>query len=177
MGVTAVLAETNGASGSSTQTLDLSNVNFGSVDSAELVPADNPLTAGADKHSFEKWLRLYVSDMGTSSQLDNVKMWLSDNGSGWELEEGMSTNLITSGYSAKSYPSGGPVETDSPDASVAMPESEPLSANVGIAGSLGGILTTAPNYSDWIVLQLDVGVTTPAGAVQAKTITIQWDEM
>lgn len=177
MGVTAVLAETNGASGSSSQTLDIANINFGSIADAELIPATYPLTAGANKHSFEKWLRLYVSDMGNSSQLDNIKMWLSANGTGWELEEGMSTNLVTSGYSAKSYPSAGPVETDSPDASVAVPESEPSGANVGIAGALSGILTSAPNYSDWIVLQLDVGATTPAGAVQAKTMTIQWDEM
>ncbi len=177
MGATAVLAETNGASGSSTQTLDIANVNFGSLDDAELVPADNPLTAGADKHSFEKWLRLYVSDLGTSSQLDNIKMWLSDNGTGWALEEGLSTNLVTSGYTADSYPAGGPVETDSADAGVAVPETEPSGANVGIAGSLSGILNSAPAYSDWIVLQLDIGATTPAGAVQAKTITIQWDEM
>jgi len=177
MGVTAVLAETNGASGSSVQSVDIANVNFGSVDDAELVVLDYPLTAGANEHSFEKWLRLYVSSMGTSAQLDNIKVWLSDNGTGWALEEGISCNLVTAGYSAPTYPTAGPVDTNSPDATVAIPETEPASANVGIAGSLSGILTSAPAYSDWFVLQLDVGATTPAGALQPKTLTIQWDEM
>ncbi len=177
MGATVVLAETNGPSGSPTETLDISNVNFGSVAQAELDPATYPLTAQADGHSFEKWLRLYVSSLGGSSQLDNIKIWLSSLGGGWKTGEGMSANLRESGYSEASYPSAGPIETDSVDADQVMPEAEPSGPNLGIGGVLSGQITSTPAYSDWAVLQLDVTASTPAGSVNQKTITIQFDEM
>lgn len=177
MAATVVLAETNGPAAGSSETLDISNVNFGSTDAAELTPGSFPITAQADGHSYEKWLRLYVSSLGTSTQIDNLKIWLSNLGGGWKTGEGMSTNLRESGYSADSYPTAGPVQTNSPDADQAMPESEPSGPNAGIAGSLSGNITSAPAYSDWIVFQLDVTASTPAGAVNQKTFTFQWDEM
>jgi len=174
---TLVVAETNGPSATAVETLDPSNLNFGSDDSAEIVPASHPIVAMADGHSYEKWLRLYVSALGDSSVVDNVKVWLSDLGGGWQTGEGVSCNLVTTGYSAASYPTAGPVNTDSADATEAMPESEPGSANVGISGSLTGQITSAPAYTDWIVLQMDVTASTPAGAVNTKVLTFQWDEM
>jgi hypothetical protein len=149
---------------------------MGSSDLAELTPGSYPVTAKADGHAFEKWLRLYVSDMGGSTQIDNVKVWLSNLGGGWQTGEGMSCSLTESGYTAPTYPTGGPIETNSSDAVNAMPETEPTGANVGIAGSLSGSLTAAPGYTDFFVLQLDVTASTPAGAVNQKTITFQWDE-
>jgi hypothetical protein len=176
MAATVVLAETNGPVAGSTETLDIANVNFGSNDSAEIVPATYPITAAADGHSYEKWLRLYVSLLGGSTQLDNVKVWLSSLGGGWKTGEGISTNMRTSGYTAKTYPTAGPVETNSPDADQVMPETEPASANLGIGGSLAGTITSVPSYTDWCVLQLDVTAATPAGGVNQKTLTYQWDE-
>lgn len=176
MAATVVVAETNGPSGSTLETLDPNNLNMGSNDSAELDPATYPITAQADGHSFEKWVRLYVSDMGTSSIVDNLKIWLSDIGAAWKTGEGMSANLRESGYVQASYPAGGPVEVDSTVADQTMPETEPSGPNIGIAGSLGGQITTTPAYSDWAVLQLDVSELTPAGSVNQKTITMQWDE-
>lgn len=176
MAATIVLAETNGPLATATETLDVSNVNMGSDDGANLVPATYPVTAQTDGHSYEKWLRLYMSDLGGSTQIDNVKVWLSALGGGWEAGEGMSASLVTSGYTAPSYLTGGPIETDSADAINAMPETEPGGANVGIGGALAGALTTVPTYTDFFVLQLDVSSLTPAGAVNQKTITFQWDE-
>ncbi len=176
MAATVVLAETNGPQASSTETLDVANVNMGSTDAAALVPTSAPITAQVDGHSYEKWLRLYLSDLGGSAQIDNVKVWLSNLGGGWKTGEGMSASLTESGYSAPSYATGGPVETDSTVAVNAMPETEPAGANAGIAGSLSGALTAAPGYTDFFVLQLDVSNLTPAGAVNQKTITFQWDE-
>lgn len=176
MAATVVVTETNGPQASAVETVDPSTLNMGSVDDAELVPASYPIVAQADGHAYEKWIRLYVSDMGGSSIVDNVKIWLSNLGGGWKTGEGMSTNLRTSGYSAASYATGGPVDTDSAVADQVMPESEPAGANLGIAGSLTGQITSAPAYSDWAVLQLDVTASTPAGAVNQKTITFQWDE-
>lgn len=177
MGATVQLAETNGPSGSSVETVDIANINFGSNDSAELAPSSYPIIAKTDGHAFEKWLRLYISDMGTSSQIDNLKIWLSNLGGGWKAGEGLSTNMRTSVYTAASYPAGGPIETNSVDADQVTPESEPAGPNLGISGSLSGQITSAPNYSDWCVLQLDVTASTPAGSLNQKTLTMQWDEM
>lgn len=176
MPATVQVAETNGPFASSSETIDPSNINMGSDDSAELVPATYPITAMADGHAFEKWLRLYVSAMGGTSIVDNIKIWLSSLGGGWKTGEGMSTSLRTSGYVSMTYPTAGPVDTDSPDADQVMPEAEPGGPNLGISGSLGGQITASPNYSDWAVLQLDVTNLTPAGSLNQKTITFQWDE-
>lgn len=176
MAATIVLAESNGPLASVVESLDVSSVNFGSSDGANLVPTAAPITAQTDGHSYEKWLRLYLTDLGGSAQIDNVKVWLSDLGGGWAAGEGVSTSLVTSGYSAPSYPVAGPIETDSADAPEVMPESEPAGANVGIGGSLAGSITSALEYTDFFVLQLDVSASTPAGAVNQKTFTFQWDE-
>jgi len=176
MAATIDIAETNGPAATSVETLDISNINFGSDDSAELIPATYPITAEADGHAYEKWERLHVSAMGGSSQIDNLKIWLSGLGGGWKTGEGMSTNCREGGYSAESYPAGGPVETDSAVADQAMPETEPTGPNMGIGGSLGGQLSGI-GYSDWMIFQIDVTEGTPAGSVNTKTFTIQWDEM
>ena len=176
MSATVVLAEQNGPSASAVETLDIANVNMGSDDSAELVPATYPIVAMADGHAFEKWLRLYVSAMGGSTVIDNIKVWLSGLGGGWKTGESMSTNCRTSGYSAASYPVGGPVNTDSAVATQTMPEAEPSGPNAGIGGTLAGTITAAPNYSDWMVFQLNVTASTPAGALNQKTFSVQYDE-
>ena len=173
---TIVFSETNGILASAVVTDDISNINFGNDDSPNIVPASHPVIAQADGHSFEKWLRIKVTALGEASIVDNFKMWLSDNGTGWKTGEGISTNLKTSSYSASSYPVGGPVEIDSSEAVNAIPETEPASANIGISGSLSGQITVVDSYTDYIVLQLDVSASTPAGSLQQKEITVQWDE-
>lgn len=176
MAATVQLNETNGPSATQVETGNVSNVNMGSVDAANLVPATYPIVAMADGHAFEKWVHLYVSALGGSTQVDNMKIWLSSLGGGWKTGEGMSTNCRTSGYSAATYPVPGPVDTDSSVATQVMPESEPAGANLGIGGSLSGAITSTPAYSDYAVFQLDVTASTPAGAVNTKTFTFQWDE-
>ncbi len=176
MPATVVITETNGPLASSVESVDPSNINMGSNDSAEIVPATYPITAQADGHAFEKWLRMYVSDFGGSSIVDNIKIWLSNLGGGWKTGEGWSANLRESGYVQASYQSGGPIDTDSSIAGQVMPEAEPSGPNLGIGGSLGGQITAVPAYSDWGVVQMDVTNLTPAGSVNQKTITFQYDE-
>ena len=175
MAATVVLCESNTAG--ETETQDIDNVNMGSVDETEIVPADHPLTAKADGHSFEKWLRLYCSDLGGSSQIDNLKVWLSGLGGGWKQSESMSTSLKEAAYVDPAFNGGGPIDTDSADAINAMPEAEPGGANLGIGGVLNGIIDTPPAYSDYMVLQLNVLADSPPGNVNQKTLTAQWDEM
>lgn len=176
MPATVVITETNGPLASSLENVDPDNINMGSNDSAEIVPATYPIVAQADGHAFEKWLRIFVSDLGGSSIVDNLKIWLSSIGGGWKAGEGMSVNMRESGYVQASYPGAGPIDTDSVDAGQVMPETEPSGPNLGIAGSLGGQVSAAPAYSDWGVIQLDVSNLTPAGSVNQKTITFQYDE-
>lgn len=177
MSATVQLAEQNGPAAGPAENLDIDNINLGSSDTDELTPSSYPITAQADGHSYEKWVRIYVPDLGGSSIVDNLKVWLSSLGGGWATGEGISTNLRESGYATKTYPTAGPVQTDSPDADQAMPESEPSGPNLGIGTSLAGQITTAPAYSDWLVLQLDVTGSTPAGSLNQKTFTLQYDEM
>ncbi len=175
MAATVDITETNGPSVSSVDTTDISNLNFGSDDSAQLVPASEPITAKADGHAFEKWVRFRVSALGGSTQLDNLKVWKS--AGAYKTDEGISTNMRISGYSLSSYPSGGPIETDSIEADQVMPVAEPGTANLGIGGSLSGIITTAsPTFSDFAVIQLDITENTPAGSLNTKTFTFQYDE-
>jgi len=176
MAATIQISETNGPLASAVETLDPANLNMGSIDAVELDPASYPIVAQADGHAFEKWVRLYLSSLGGSAIIDNFKVWISNLGGGWKTGEGMSTNLRASGYAAATYPTAGPVATDSSVATQVMPEAEPGGPNLGVGGSLSGQLTVAPAYTDWIVLQLDLTASTPAGALNQKTITFQWDE-
>jgi len=173
---TVELNETNGPAATQVETNNVSNVNMGSSDTPNLVPATYPITAMADGHAYEKWVRLYVSLMGGSSQVDNLKVWLSSLGGGWKTGEGMSTNCRVSAYVQATYPTPGPVNTNSAVATQVMPESEPAGPNLGIGGSLAGAISAAPAYSDYGVFQLDVTASTPAGALNTKTFTMQWDE-
>lgn len=177
MSATVILVEQNGPGSAPVPTADVANVNMGSSDSAELVPATYPITAMADGHSYEKWLRLEVTALGGSTQVDNIKIWKS--AGAYKTGEGMSTNMRTSGYAQATYPAGSntPVNTDSAVATQVMPVAEPAGANLGIGGSLAGAITTVPAYSDFCVLQLDVTASTPAGALNQKTITYQFDEI
>jgi len=176
MAATVTINETNGPSASSVETPNIANLNFGSNDSPNIDPATYPITAGDGVHSFEKWIRYYVSTLGGSSRVDNLQVWFSSLGGGYESGEYVKANLVTSGYSPATYPTGGPVNTASAVAVNAMPTSQPAGANIGIGGALSGGITVAPAYSDWIVMQLGCDHTTPPGNSNIKTITFQWDE-
>jgi hypothetical protein len=169
------IAERNGVS-SGTETPNVSNLNMGNADSPNLDPAVYPVTAMVDGHSYEKWVRVNVTDLGGSTRIDNLRAWLSALGGGWKTGEGMSCNLRTAGWVNSSYPAGGPIQTNSTIADQVMPEAMPGGSNLGIAGLLAGGITAAPGYSDYAVLQLDVSNLTPAGNVNQKTITFQYDE-
>lgn len=176
MAAIVAIAETNGPSASAVETVDPNNLNMGSVDGAELDPSSAPIVAEADSHSFEKWLRMRVSDLGGSTIVDNLKAWLSNLGGGFKVGESMSSNLRVADYVQAEYPTGGPVNTNSTVATETTPTEEPQGPNVGIGGSLSGEITTAPGYSDWIVFQLNVTENTPGEGLNQKIFTFQFDE-
>ena len=149
---------------------EASTLNFGSVDAVDLVPSSYPIIAG--NNSYEKWIRLQIIDP-KGAEIDNVKCWLHQGA--LKAGEALKSNLILTGYSAASFPGGGPVATESTIAVVNIPVDEPPGPNVGIGGQLSGSLTIA-GYTDYIVLQLQTQAAIQSGSVNQKLLVIQWDE-
>jgi len=165
MAATFELSESNGSG--ETVTDGISNLNYGSTDAPNIVPADHPIRAG--ENSYEKWVRCHFT--GTFNKIENIKIWKS--AGDYVTGETIKTNLTTSGYSAATYST--PTDSTSTVATNDMPTSEPSGPNLGIGGSLSGSLTSA-GYSDYWVSQLQTTTSTPPGDVNTKTFTIQYDE-
>lgn len=150
---TVEIAESNGAG--ETVTSGINDTDVGSVDSANLDPVANPIQPG--NNSFEKWQRFNVTNMGTSSEVKNLKIWASGSPTGSDSHV---TNARETTYGgSETYAT--PTDANSTVATQAMPTTEPSGANLGIGGSLTGALT-ATGYSDYLVhqLQVDAGTTT-----------------
>ena len=165
MAATVEICGSNGAG--ETVTHNLSNINFGNVDAANITTSANPITVGTN--SFVKYIRLHVTDIGTSNKIDNIQIWkLSGE---YVAGEGIFTNLQTSSYTATSYAT----PTTTQYAGNATPTADPTFANLGIAGALTGSLTAA-GYSDYWKLQLSSSIATPPGNANTKTFSVQYDE-
>lgn len=164
---TVEISESNG--GGPTVTDGISNLNFGSVDAANLVAASNPITAGAN--SFEKYVRFHVVSMGSATAIDNLRVYAP--GASFPIGTGtyLKTSCVTSGYSAQTY--AAPVATASAKATTDIPTSEPT-ANLGIGGSLSGSFA-APGYSDYAVFQVQTNVADTAGS--SVTVRFRYDEV
>lgn len=167
MAATVELDESNGAG--ETVEHNISNINFGDFDGPNVTPATYPIVAG--DNSYEKWLRIHVTAMGSSNKIDNIQMW-KDTGN-YVTGETIDANLVTSGYTAETYST--PVKTTSTKADTVMPVADPGAANVGIGGTLSGSLT-AIGSSDYIVIQMHTTVSSPGGDVNQKSFKIQYDE-
>jgi hypothetical protein len=167
MAATCEIDEQNGSAPGS-PTANVSHVNYGSVDQANLSVSGNEIVAG--ENSFEKWNKM--SFTGTFNTVDNLKIW--KNSGAYVTGESIDTNARESSYGgAETYTT--PTQTTSIVATQPMPETEPSGPNLGIGGSLSGQLTGAGD-SDYLVTQLQTTVSTPAGDVNQKQFTYQWDE-
>lgn len=162
--MTAVFAWSESNGPSETVTDSISNVNFGSTDSVNLVPSTYPITAGTN--SFEKWIRGKWSSSFT--RIENLQFFKS--AGGYATQEA----IYWKGNNAGSFVQ--PTTATSTVATIALPTSDPGTANVSIGGSLSGSLT-ATGYSDYIVMQDQIGSGASAGAVPQKTLTLQYDEV
>lgn len=162
---TVEICESNGAG--ETVTHNVSNINYGNTDAANLVAATYPIPVGSN--SYIKYHRVHVTAMNDSNKIDNIQIFKS--AGAYVTGEGIQTNLKTSGYSAATYAT--PVTTTFTDQ--AMPTADPTTANLGIGGSLTGSLTAA-GYSDYWKHQAQSTSSTPPGNGNQKTFTIQYDE-
>jgi len=153
MAATFEFSESNGAG--ETETTPISNANFGSVDSPNITPATNPITAG--NNSFEKWMRGKYS--GTFTTIANLRFFKS----------------------AGAFVTGEDILAAA-DATYATPtDSTSIVALVTIPTTEGGALTPAapsgnPDFSGYLTMQLQTTVSSPPGAVNQKTFTLKYDE-
>lgn len=165
MAATVEIDESNGVG--ETVSHNITNSNMGSTDAVNLVAVDNPVVPG--ENTYEKWQKIHVTALGGSSRIDNLKVWRTTALAGSAAHV---TNARIAAYGgAAAYAT--PVATASSVADQAMPESEPASANLGIAGALAGALE-ATGSSDYLVHQIQVDAGDVAGA--STTMHYQYDE-
>lgn len=164
--------QTYGASpGTSTDLGTSGNLfNFKDIDDATAADYNSHPIVASDSanqgRSFEVWLRGHLT--GSFNNVDNVQFWRSTN-----YSPATGLTLYWKGNNVGAYVT--PVKTDSTVATASVPSSDPGTANVTIATSLTGALTSA-GYTDYIVLQLDVATTATPGDTSQATFTIQYDE-
>lgn len=152
MSATLIFAEINGASGSHVNTDDISNINFGSTDAANITVADHKIKVG--ENSFCKYV--IPCFIGSFTSVDNIKCHKS-------AGDYVTDELIKfDGDVAYATPSA----SDTGDANI--PTSEPASNVTGDAA--------VPFSASIGRYQLQAGGTAPIGVVNQKTITYTWDE-
>lgn len=140
----------------------ITNINFGSNDSYNLNPSTYPIVRNTN--SYAKYIRGLFT--GTWTQISNMKFWKSagDYVTGGTIKAGFNVSYAT------------PSKVDTGDSNI--PVSEP-SQNVN---SFEGNLTIdygasgVSGYTDYIRLQLQTTASNPAGTVNQKTFTMQYDE-
>lgn len=164
MAATVEICESNGAG--ETITHNITNVNMGNIDAANLDPVAYPVTPG--NNTYEKFQRFHVTAMGGSSKIDNLQVWRTGALGGSATHLGTQR---TSSYAAPTYAT--PDTTETAQATQAMPISDPGAANLGIGGSLTGALTDV-GYSDYLNHIIKTNAADVAGST--STMNFQYDE-
>jgi len=143
---------------------DISNINFGSDDSPNLNTTTYPITRG--NASFEKYIRCLFT--GSWTEISNMKFWKSAGA----YVEGESCKAAANVVYAQ------PSDTPNEDDDVPVEEGTALaikSAEGEDVIEYGA--TGVSGYTGYIRLQLHTTGSTPAGAVNQKTFTFQYDEI
>jgi hypothetical protein len=163
MAVILEMDESNGAT--ETVTPNVLTLVAGSVDAASFDPATYPLTPGAN--SYEKWIRIHVTDLGGAAAVTGFKVWASAPPAGTSVYYNGSTDQATYNAANHKQVSYSPPVTAATRTPEPMPTSEPASANLGIGGSLTGQLI-APGWTDYQLIQ----VRTTGSATVGATLTV-----
>ena len=155
-------SESNGAG--EVETIPVANLNFGSNDSAEINTTTYPITRG--DASFEKYLRALFT--GIFTEISNMKFWKS-------------AGTLVTGETIKAAANvayAQPSATPNADSDVPVTEGTALSMQSaeGAATIVYGA-SGVSGYTKYLRLQLQTTGSTPAGAVNQKTFTMQYDEV
>lgn len=169
MAATVEIDETNGTA-PGVRTDNIANSNYGVVDQVDLNPVANAIIPGTS--SFQKWQQFHLTALGGSVQIENLK-YFNAGGTSPNTFHQFNGNTVQGSYDATKK-----TVFETPDRTLGdVPNAvttAPVSANIGIAGSLTGALT-APGFSDFIV---SIITTTGAALVGATlTITFRFDEI
>jgi len=160
MSVICEYSESNGVGETVQDNID--NINFGSIDAYEIVPASNAIIAG--NNSYIKYIR--VKFTGIYTEISNIKFYKSAGA--------MATGEVITAAANVVYAT--PVATASGDSAVPTTGGSALSINsaegdptimYGASGVSG--------YTGYIRLQLQTTISTPPGALAQKTFSIQYD--
>lgn len=168
MAATFAWSQSNGAG--ETITDSIGSINMGNSDSANLIPETYPIAAGS--FSYEVFIRGKFT--GTYTKVNNIQFWKSAGAYVTGETIFWTGSALESTYSA-------PIQIVSGSALGSIPTTDPGTANIGIAAVLAGSLFSngtgnTGSYTDYIVMQTETTASSPAGATNIKTWTIQWDE-
>ena len=139
-------------------------INFGSADTYPLDQVAYPIQQG--QNSYERYVRLFVSDFGGSSSISNIRVYSTNTPSqDTTLNYGQ-----TATYSA-------PTNAQSTIATQQIPLSLPTSENLYIDGQAGNSITpgSTSKYSDYAVFQVTSSATQVAGTTM--TINVVYSEV
>lgn len=164
---TVEIDEANGAG--ETLTHNITNSNMGSADEVNTDPVANPIAPNT--RTYIKYQKLHVTNIGTSSKIDNLKVWRTGALGTGGTHTHVTNARLTSYAGALSYAQ--PVRTAVSTVDQAMPTSVPATANLGIGGSLTGALTAAGS-SDYLGHQITTDASATAGST--STMNYQYDE-
>ena len=154
MAATFEFSESNGAG--EVVTNGILNINFGNLDSPNLSSPDNRIVAGAN--GFEKWNRGRFS--GVYTTIDNLKFFKS----GGTLPSGVAVKAaVNSAYAT-------PTDSTSVVATVDVPVVEGSALVPNDPGA-------SPDFSGYIIMQMQVNVSPTVGAVPTQTFTLKYDEV
>lgn len=142
----------------------ISNLNFGSVDDHDLNTTTYPITRG--QSSFEKYLRCKFT--GAYSVISNMLFWKSAG----TLVTGETIKAATN----QSYAQ--PSATANADSNIptVVGSALTLQSAEGDATIVYGA-SGVSGYTKYIRLQMQTTVSTPSGAVNQKTFTMQYDDI
>jgi hypothetical protein len=167
------IVEIDEINGGGVTTHGVVNFNVGCVDQPNIIIS--PATAvSVGKNAYTKLHRLHFLDLGEASSISGLKVWLSTvqyKGT----SERIKSNLPRPGIEYYYPMTTADVPTAATYTMYTMPVTQPASANLGINGSLTGILTE-PGVSDIFKWQLQTDAYIPPGTLGTKEFTFAWTE-
>jgi len=160
MAATFTWKESNGAGEVETTA---TNINFGSVDSPNLVPGSNAITINTN--SFSKYIR--VKFTGTWSVISNIKFWKSAGTllTGETVKASANATYVTPSASS----------TGDSDCPTAVGSALAINSAEGAATIVYGA-SGVSGYTGYVRLQIQSTASTPSGSGNQKTFTMQYDE-
>ncbi len=183
MAATVIINEHNGAGGAKTDKTS-GTVRFKNADDANVDLID-PLVvpASGQEYSFEKWLRLEITDAGGFIQIDNLRAYsdgTNNFGTGVKLWYAVSGTYMQPVVPAEAADPPQSAAAGSPVENMADFFASSSGAPIDMDGINTGPFTDgspAEEIGDWLVLVMEVEPGASQGVLTAETLTFAFDEI